>query len=451
MKPISPLRFDALAGYARHPRTLLFAEELAYYEHADERVLGLLIRDRTDDDFGGLVLAKDKRLRFRCIDVTSFYDRRRVGEIELRRAMERAAAEPDINHEQGDERGRPVDFFASALSDDRLNPHFVSLRDEEIFSAAKGIIQPMMRWYEDADGNFVEQFQTTGFDARIWELYLFATFTEMGYILNHTHAAPDFLCEYPGGEFYVEAVTVNPTRDETGAVVPEPPLDTPEQVRDYQMNYMPIKFGSALTSKLAKKYWERPHVAGKPLVIAIQDFSAPQSMVRSRTGFEHYVTGREYGFERRPDGTLNILPRKIGSHRFGAKEIPSGFFDLPNAENVSAVMFSNSGTISKFNRMGLLAGFGSPRLRLIRVGTAVNLDPTAAMPLMFRRSVNDPGYREAWSEGIDVWHNPNARYPIVPDIMPWVAHHYIQRDGQLINRVPDFHPFGSYTLQAIEK
>ena len=25
----------------------------------------------------------------------------------------------------------------------------------------------------DADGNFVEQFQTTGFNARIWELYLF--------------------------------------------------------------------------------------------------------------------------------------------------------------------------------------------------------------------------------------------------------------------------------------
>jgi len=39
----------------------------------------------------------------------------------------------------------------------------------------------MMRFYEDTDGNFVEQFQTTAFDACIWELYLFATFTELGY------------------------------------------------------------------------------------------------------------------------------------------------------------------------------------------------------------------------------------------------------------------------------
>jgi hypothetical protein len=39
----------------------------------------------------------------------------------------------------------------------------------------------MMRWYEDADGNFVEQFQTTGFNARLWELYLFTTLVETGY------------------------------------------------------------------------------------------------------------------------------------------------------------------------------------------------------------------------------------------------------------------------------
>jgi hypothetical protein len=46
----------------------------------------------------------------------------------------------------------------------------------------------------------------------------------------------------------------------------------------------------------------------------------------------------------------------------GQKVIPSGFFDLPGPENVSAVLFSNSGTISKFNRMGVVAGFGSRRV-----------------------------------------------------------------------------------------
>lgn len=47
--------------------------------------------------------------------------------------------------------------------------------------------------------------------------------------------------------------------------------------------------------------------------------------------------------------------RRVDVHRWGPKEIPAGFFRLPGAENISAVIFNNSATISKFNRMGLLA------------------------------------------------------------------------------------------------
>jgi hypothetical protein len=52
---------------------------------------------------------------------------------------------------------------------------------EERYSPARELIEAMMCFYDDTDGNFVEQFQTTAFDARIWELYIFAAFTELGY------------------------------------------------------------------------------------------------------------------------------------------------------------------------------------------------------------------------------------------------------------------------------
>ncbi len=385
MKRISPLRFDAMAGYAREPAALIYGEEVGYFEHRSERVLGLLIRDRSDRDFGGLILARDRSRKFRCVHVTGFFDRRRHAEVELRREMERISDLPDPEYYQGDERRQPVDFFASVVPANRLNPSFVRLRDEQVYSAARGIIEEMMRWYEDVDGNFVEQFQTTGFDARIWELYLFAVFREMYYEIDRTNHSPDFLCINPGAKFYVEAVTVNPTRDSTGAIVPEPGTDTPQQFDDYSLNYMPIKFGSPLTSKLAKEYWELPHVVGIPLLFAIQDFSAPQSMLRSRSAFETYITGYIHDWEYEADGTLKIIPRKVSSHRWGTKEIPSGFFELPTSQNISAVMFSNSGTISKFNRMGLLAGFGSAQLRLTRVGTAVDHDPNATTPRAFQQ------------------------------------------------------------------
>jgi len=109
---------------------------------------------------------------------------------------------------------------------------------------------------------------------------------------------------------------------------------------------MPIKFGSALTSKLAKRYWKQPHMAERPLLFAVQDFSARQSMTITRSAFEKYVYGYAQDWERDANGRLIITPRKIGTHRWGTKEIPSGFFDLPETENVSAVVFSNSGTIA---------------------------------------------------------------------------------------------------------
>ena len=449
MKPISPLRFNALGGYARQPQSILFGEEIRYFEHADERLLAMVIRDLADNDFGGIVFGRDRRLRFRWVSGTRFFDSQRRAEVELRRELERVAALPDDEYYQGDETGKPVDFFTPVVPTHRLNPSFVRLRDEEVFSAARGIIEEMMRWYEDADGNFVEQFQTTGFDARIWELYLFAASREMLYTIDRSHPTPDFLCENPGARFYVEAVTVNPTRDNTGAIVPEPEINSEEDLTRYRLHYMPIKFGSPLTSKLARRYWDLPHVAETSLLFAIQDFSAPRSMLRSRSAFETYIYGYAHDWERDGDGKLKIIPRKIESHQWGTKEIPSGFFDLPEAEKVAAVVFSNSGTISKFNRMGLLAGFGSPRLRLDRVGSAVDHDPNATEPKPFRHSVNDPAYEESWAEGLDVWHNPRAKNPLDARTLPTVAHHRLLAGGQIESLTPDWHPLGSMTFQTL--
>ena len=351
---------------------------------------------------------------------------------------------PPENHYQGDERGPPVDFFARSRPVKKLNSDFAILAENEGYSPARGIIEPMMRWYEDADGNFVEQFQTTGFDQRIWELYLFATFTEMDYELDRSTPVPDFLCSGIRGEVAVEAVTVGPTR-EGGVVVPPPPLDTAEDRLRFLRHYMPIKFGSALFSKLQKSYWKRENVAGKPLLFAIEDFSSPASMIRTRSALDCYLYGYDHDWEHDGAGTLKILPRRIETHKWGEKVIPSGFFDQPGAENVSAVLFSNSGTIAKFNRMGLVTGFGSQRVLAIREGICVDHDPNAVAPRGFRFVVNAPGYMETWAEGLDVFHNPRALIPVKEHSLPGAAHHYLRNDGQLLSRTPDWHPLASIT------
>jgi hypothetical protein len=67
------------------------------------------------------------------------------------------------------------------------------------------------------------------------------------------------------------------------------------------------------------------------------------------------------------NGKLVIVPQKIDCHKVGKKTIPSGFFFQPNSEYVSAVLFSASGTISKFNRIGRQAGFAAKDIIMIRV------------------------------------------------------------------------------------
>jgi hypothetical protein len=219
--------------------------------------------------------------------MTDFLEDPELAQNALAELMADLIEEPNEFHHQGDEKGEPVDFLTPVHPPESLHPDFQQLANEIGFFPARGIIEPMMRWHEDLDGNFVEQFQSTAFDQRIWELYLFAMLIELGFSLDTTHAVPDFIGTSLLGSIAIEAVTASPTR--RGAeIVPPPPVETEEQMEAYLREYMPIKFGSPLFSKLGKKYWEQEQIAGMPLVFAIADFSSPGSMIYTRSALERY-------------------------------------------------------------------------------------------------------------------------------------------------------------------
>lgn len=444
VRDISKVRFDALAAYARAPEVALVAKELRWLEFADERVLATLVVD-SDGEYSGIVMARDLRERYRFIDMTTYFSSPEEALTATEKKVEEILPRLDEERDQDDDPRPAVDFFKPVKPPERLNPDFVRLATAEGFSPARGIIEPMMRWFEDADGNFIEQFQTTGFDPRIWELYVFAVLTELGYTLDRTIAVPDFIARGLLGQFVVEATTVNPRRDQSGTPVPDPPIDTSEQMHAYVRDFMPIRYAGPLTAKLDKHYWELPHVAGRPLVFAIQDFHADMSMVWSRSGLPTYLYGYDYTTERDADGSLTVVPEKLSVHRWEEKEIQSGFFTLPGAENVSAVMFNSGATISKFNRIGLMAGFGSGKVTLIQRGTAWDPDPNASEPKQFSRVV-DGSFTESWLEGMDVYHNPHARHPLDPAMIQGAAHHRLRDDEQIGSAAPAWQPMASFTM-----
>lgn len=444
MEEITELRFNALAGYARQPQAALTGEELAYFEAEDGSLLGLIIRDLEDGDFAGMAFGRDAKLRFRWTSMTEFFETPEQAHGALERLITELHDEPKEFHHQGDEDGDPVDFFAPLHAPEALHTDFQKVASEAGFFPARGIIEPMMRWHEDLDGNFVEQFQSTAFDQRIWELYLFATLVELGFVFDTAHAVPDFIGQSLFGQIAVEAVTVGPTR-QGAQIVPPPPLETEEDREAYLEHYMPIKFGSPLFSKLRKKYWEKEQIAGMPLVFAVADFSSPGSMIYTRSALERYLYGYSYEATHDAQGKPIGKRTKIAEHRWGDKVVPSGFFDIPGAEHVSAVISTTAGTISKFNRMGVLAGFDAGDVMMIRTGTVVDPDPEATHPLVFKALVNAEGYRESWVEGLNVYHNPRAVIPLAEHLIPGAAHHHCDADGNWTTSAPQFHPLASQT------
>lgn len=451
VKKISPERFNAYVDWTRLPNIEIMSQELEWYCGPREYLLGVLLLDKVDQDYGGVVLARDLSRRYRCIDVFANVEQLNSARAKLKKLMQKNIKEKVTIYPQGDETYKPMDLFTHVVAEEKLHPHFSLFGKYANWSSATEIIKEMMNHFEDVDGNFVEQFQTTAFDARLWELYLFAYLREEHFWLDRKYNAPDYVVNKYGKTICIEAVTVNPSGNEIS-----PSLErgfqpkSPEELAEKLENYMPIKFGSSLYSKLKKKtrYWDLEHVKGKPLVFAIADFHEANSMVWSHSALWQYLYGMRYEHIASEDGSYHIAPKKIISHQLGTKEIPSGFFFLEDAENVSAILSSNSGTISKFNRMGKLAGFGRNDVKLFRNGYCHDHDPEAAVPAFFTFEIEAGKITESWAEGLNMYHNPKAKHPVDPNLFPSIAHHFFE-NGMIQSIIPDFHPYSSITLNVL--
>ena len=270
-------------------------------------------------------------------------------------------------------------------------------------------------------------------------MYLWATFRELGFDVDQPQA-PDFLCSAPGISFTVEATTV--TASTKGPLADHPNPETPEEMAAFLHDYMPMKYGSSLTSKLNKKdkdgrsYWERGDAAGKPFLLAIADFhksgesEEPGSMTYTHSALWPYLYGHRVEWELL-DGELVVRAVKGQNHTYKSKSIETGFFDLPSAENISAVVFSNAGTLAKFDRMGIAAGFLPTDHRYFRTGFRLNPDPNAVHPLPFFEEIGREDYTEFWSDELQIFHNPNARHPLGEHTFGGITQHFFRNAEQV--------------------
>lgn len=220
-----------------------------------------------------------------------------------------------------------------------------------------------------------------------------------------------------------------------------------ENQNDFALNY-----GSSLFSKLMHvnkdngfHYWEHEHTKGIPFVFAIADFHEALAMTFSSTSLINYLYGFKHEYNYDQNGNLVITPIKIPYHtKKSGVNIDSGFFFQKKTENISAILHTASGTLSKFDRIGKQCGFDQHNISMFRVVTKYNNEKNAVKPIEESYHV-DENCDEKWSEGISIFHNPNALIPLPIEMFPLATHH-VFKDGQIISQNCENHVYSSFTI-----
>ena len=299
-------------------------------------------------------------------------------------------------------------LFEAVVDEERQHPSFREIAVGVAHVGARALMQRTFEQWDSPDHQFVRDFQTEGFDARVFELYLAATLDSLGWTVGAESGRPDFHCRGSGLEFYIEAGTAHSSGN------PGPPTSTDEYLEELRSSTdnrdeVAVRFGSVLRSKAKMAYQDLPHVAGKPIVIAVQGFFGAGALFHNELPLVRYLYDLALT-EIDRSGTISLTDASLGVHIGDSKTIKSGWFGHADAAHISAVMWSNSGTVAKFNRMAAGLGLGAPGWEIHRFGTELDPRPGVTKPALFVERVEPCG--EPWEEGLVVMHNPRAKVPL---------------------------------------
>lgn len=339
-----------------------------------------------------------------------------------------------------------VDLFQPIVPESKMHESFKAVRSSIGHAGCRRLMNEIFNEMESPDNHFIEQFQTQGFDARVFELGIFAFLKECNLRVSQEYERPDFIVSNSVEEVCIEVTSSNPPDHLklTNLATHFGELSQ-EQLFAKITDELPIRLGSPLFSKLKKNYWKLPQCQDKAMVLAIAAFHEPMASQYPVTSLCNYLYGTHSFPTWTKDGKLVINTEEIKKHQVEDKIIPSNFFGQPDTEHISAVLFSNQLTVSKFTRMAYQKGYNKENLRIFRSGMCHNPDPNAHLPLKFSYELGTPNaIEETWAQGLSLLLNSGANEPISPFYFNKVSTNIIL-DGELCSSVWDFHPFNSVT------
>ena len=160
-------------------------------------------------------------------------------------------------------------------------------------------------------------------------------------------------------------------------------------------------------------------------------------MVWSRNALFGYLYGIEVDIQEvNGDRAYEI---KQAEKLLGDVKIPIGLFCNDHHNALSAIIFTNTCTTAKFNRVAISAGASSEAYRYMRFGAFFDRSPGVFAGIPFCLDVASKEYRalwpqgyEPWSADVEVFHNPFARCPFPRELLPELTH-WFKSNGEIVS------------------
>lgn len=336
-----------------------------------------------------------------------------------------------------------LDFFAPQIEVAKLHPNFLNLHPSinnnkiaDIYRSTRLVINRWAEGFPDRDGKIVVQFQET-FNSTFWEIYLHELFKKSGADFYWEHSSPDFHLSIKGREFVVEAAVAEEAHGkkaewENSPLLNALPVDIPKINQEAMIRLLNSIDGKY--QKYKNSYCKLPHIAGKPFVLAVNGYEQPGFFFKADRPmrailYNNYVDEDAYNKAPHlyPDGPpsvqLGTIMKKTGA------ELNLGLFLNGGMPEISAIIHNPIATVSKSIIQGLQE---HPSLHPKKLSTIVN--PCYANATGYPCTLQE--YRESIFDGLQVYHNPNAKYPLDKSIFnyPGVTQ-YDFKEGIIINYV----------------
>lgn len=234
---------------------------------------------------------------------------------------------------------KPLNLFDVVSDESLLHPNFKHLLENE----NKPLRDVISRWasgFEDRDNKFNYEFQTT-FNSSFWEVYLYQCFKDLGLKVEFSKASPDFTVQDLNGEIInIEAVTANHAYDS----IPE--WENGElKENDEFLNFASVRILNAINSK-QKKYFSNyskfEHVIGNPFVVAVAPFEQQMFFIQNNEAINRVLYGQ--GIDKENGFTEIEVPMALKNEKVS---LDLGLFTNDKHKEISAVIFSTMGTLSK--------------------------------------------------------------------------------------------------------